>query len=222
MDIFVMSYACISIILLLLWDRLRSPGLLWVAGFLGGFAAFSKVEGSLYLGIIYLISFILLSKPFTSIKVFTANSLKFITPSLTIFAYVQAFRVINNIHFNKRAKVFFDVNLMENFNNFIGKLFISVFLSGDWNILFLIFMISFFYLSKSKHQKHLKLILLTIGLFTSLLTGLATLTGSSIWLGGIEWYQVLPRLLLHFFPFIPLFIVLAHAPLKGNLISCKS
>lgn len=218
MDLFAMYYTCASVLLLLLWYRQRSLGLLFIAGAFAGFTAYSKVEGALYLGLICLFMLFMLIKYFRSIRDFIQSGIAFLTPALVTFAFIQIHRMANGIQYNKRAKLFLDTSVISKFTDFLNNLFKALFLSGDWNILILLFIMSLVTLRKPDTRPETKMVFLLVAMFFGLLTALATFTGSSMWLGGEVWYQVLPRLLLHFFPLTPLFIILAQSPSKNGQV----
>jgi len=211
-EIFLMYYNCTSIILLLLWNRHKNDTWLILAALFSGFTTFVKLEGTSYLLIHTCLLLLILFKNNT----LTLNN-KF--KKLLIFAipsYLLCLPFhIYKIHLNLSGMAD-RTNLVASWGHFqripgiLYDFFWNIFLSGNWNITWIILLISL--ISYKKKARNLnESALLLFSLFMFFITYLVLLTFTS---ALIDNPTTLSRVFIHFFPLCPLLIIQLNYPLS--------
>jgi len=83
-------------------------------------------------------------------------------------------------------------------------------LSGNWHIIWFLYILSLFYLQKNKNTFELILLGTTVSLYFLTYFLLALTTGLYNFILGIDLSGVLPRILLHVYPLSVFFIAVVH------------
>ncbi|MCK5180644.1 MAG: glycosyltransferase family 39 protein, partial [Candidatus Omnitrophica bacterium] len=97
-DFFLMYFNCITIMLLLFFNENRVSAFLILAGLFAGFASFTKLEGTAFLGV-YLVLFALInfSSKLFSKKEKLINTIKFCVPSIGMAVLFHAYKIWHNV-----------------------------------------------------------------------------------------------------------------------------
>lgn len=217
-DFFLMYFNSIAVILLLEWHRIRNHALLILAGLFAGLATFTKLEGTSFL-LIYLI--LLAAMNFFQAQANpgkkTASLLGFALPSVGIGAVFHVYKFLNHVGeegagiVNKTgidfsaAKIQLIPEMMQSFTN-------DLFYSGNWNIVWLIAVLSCVQIAGKWKDSLVRCTLLSIILFFGLYAGVALLTVNYVWIAGEFHATALSRLFLHFYPLAVVGIVLLNFP----------
>ncbi|MCK5083323.1 MAG: hypothetical protein KAR31_10490 [Candidatus Omnitrophica bacterium] len=213
-DFFLMYFNCITIMLLLFFNENRVSAFLILAGLFAGFASFTKLEGTAFLGI-YLVLFALIN--FSS-KVFSGkekliNTIKFCVPSIGISVIFHAYKIWHNVlkeGSSTTDKTNFELTWekISLIPQILIKIFQNLFLSGNWNVIWFLAFLSLTHFTKKRKHIEARLILLSLILFFGLYIAIAVLTTNYIWIAGAKSFTTLSRLILHFFPLSGLLIIL--------------
>lgn len=212
-DLFLMYYNCITIMLLILWSTNKKTSFLLTASFFAGFASFTKLEGSAFI-LIYLILFVLICcLNRYSFKETLKNSMTLSIPALTICLSFHIYKFFTNnlidgiADCNKTGLVLNFEQLLK-FPKVIYAFYLNMFLSGNWNIVWLIACISLLLWDYKKRNREAVLVLVSIFLFLGLYSVMALFTSNYNWIAGPKRITTLSRLILHFYPLAPILIVL--------------
>lgn len=205
-DLTMMYYNCTTIILMLLWNRKKEDGLLILASLFAGFTTFVKLEGTGYLvNYTLLLLFILWKEKTLQLENKIEKFLKFALPSYGICLLYQGYKFSLNISaLHGRLKPVVDPGQLLRAPVIFKEFTANLFLSGNWNLLWFILLISFVInSSKTKHQQEIKLLSLTLAIFFGVYLIIPVLTSNLI-----DHPTLLSRVLLHFFPLSVLLIIL--------------
>lgn len=205
-DLTMMYYNCTTIILMLLWNRKKDDGLLILTSLFAGFTTFVKLEGTGYLAnYTLLLLFILWKEKTLRMGSKIEKFFKFALPSYGICLLYQGYKFSLNIAaLHGRLKPVINPDQLLRVPVIFREFASNLFLSGNWNLLWFILLISFVVnFSKIKYQHEIKLLSLTLAIFFGVYLILPMLTSTLI-----DHPTLLSRVLLHFFPLSVLLIVL--------------
>ena len=212
-DLFLMYYNCITIMMLILWSSSKKTSFLITAAFFAGFASFTKLEGSSFI-VIYIILFIMISFfNKTSFKENIKNTLALLIPSLTICLSFHIYKFFTNnlidgtADCDKTALVLGLGQLLK-LPKVIHAFYLNMFLSGNWNIVWMIACVSILLWDYKKKNREAFLVLVSIFLFIGLYSAIALFTSNYPWIAGDKRVTTLSRLILHFYPLAPILIIL--------------
>jgi len=220
-DFPLMFYTCSTIILLLLWDRQKEDAWLWLAGLFAGMTTFVKSEGTLYAGIpLMLVAGLLFCRRDKSPRKRIGAFLKFFTPALALGLPYFLFRALwlapqivvtdkVDVNFNV-AQVALQVSA-ETWHRIgvvaaaLGKNF---FLSGNWNVLWLVLIVSF--LRARRLSRQTKLLAVSLFMYFFMFISGYIFTQYYFWIAS-SGVPLLSRQILHVFPLVVFLIVLLNA-----------
>lgn len=209
MDLTLMFYNCAVIMLLLLWKQKNEPGLFMVAGLFSGFGTFVKEEGIAY-SVIHVVFLFLLTRKDTSWHTLKRNLTQFFVISLGICAVFQIFRMSLDLAILERTHVVLGIETLERFAVIIKALGRVLFLSGNWNIVWIVLLVSLSNFAE-KDCRDAGRVFQALGLFFGLYILLFLLTPVYDWISVGQTDGTLCRLILHFFPLAPILIVFLNA-----------
>ena len=174
-----------------------------------GIGALVKSEATGYLFIYFVIFFIgmLIKKEAQTIGRFS-QWLKFIFISLGILALFHICRNAVNLAPDNRLQWIWDGKFIYRTIQFGRSLWEVLFWDWSWNIVWLISLVSFLNYKKIAKNFEIQILLLALVMFFGYYLILNAVTNYFYVLGGSESYQVLSRVVLHFFPLAPLLIIL--------------
>jgi len=225
-DFFLMYFNCTTIMLLLFWNQNKDSPFLILAALFAGFATFTKLEGTAFLGI-YSILFLILnfSPKLTTLKEKLINSAKFFLPSFGICLTYHAYKIWHNVlkegsGIVDKTKLDFTWDKLNLVLGILGGFFNNMIFSGNWNIVWFVALLSLIQFKGMKTNNEGKLVFLSLLLFFGLYFFVALLTVNYVWIAGIQSSTTLSRLILHFYPLSVLLIILLNYPkfsAKGNL-----
>ncbi len=202
-------------LLFLLAQREKEDGFLILAGLFAGFSTHTKLEA---LGYVALNSFLLIYLLTTQDKnpffIKIKRFLKFIIPAGIIYLLYVCTRIHYQIPTAEdRFICDFTANSFSRIPIIFSTMIENIFFSGNWNILWLLLLASFL-----KNQKKLatcfetRLLTLALCSYFLLYFAISFLTPNFASISGPESPTVLSRVILHFFPLVPLLIVLLNSP----------
>lgn len=209
-DIFLMYYNLAAILILFTGYARGDDRFFILAGLFAGFAVFTKVEAVGYLFINSLAFLYLLSKMRTCcLRDKTMKLLKFIVPGIGVYLFFHLYKVFHYIGLNQeRFRFDFTWRSLARIRIIFERFMENLFLSGNWNILWFLLVISLF-ACRAKFVKSLpaKFFILILFLYFGFYFVIALFTQNFISIAGSHTYTVLSRLILHFFPLCPLAII---------------
>jgi len=213
-DFFMMYFNCITIMLLIYWSQNKENSFLILAALFAGFATFTKLEGTAFLGI-YSVLFCVINFPS---RIFTfkdklINSAKFFLPSFGICLTYYIYKMWHNVlieggGINDKTKLDFTWEKLSLIPEILESFFQNLMFSGNWNIIWLVALLSLIQLRGKRRNTEGMLILLSLLLFFGLYFFVALLTVNYAWIAGVKSTTTLSRLILHFYPLSVLLIVL--------------
>lgn len=210
-DIVMSYYACVSIILLLIWNKHAHTGILALASLFTGFVTFTKLEGTGYIFILYVL-FILILTCKKSLNL--AAKLKYLNiyliPSFSIFIVFHLYKnLIGVASLEQRTKLLNPDEILFRFKTTYLVFMENLFLTGNWNLVWFLLLISVVLRPKVlENRKETFLMGLTLLMFFGLYFLICTFTISFNHIAGVSSPTVLSRIILHFFPLAPILIVL--------------
>jgi len=214
-DFYMLYYNCTTIILLILWGKLKNDNLLLLAALFSGFTTFTKLEGTGYLFIhTFLTCFILWNDSNNTLRKKWKKFLKFIIPSYSICLLYHFYKsTIALEKLSGRTKFVFTLEHLNRIPIILKEFSGNLFFTGNWNLIWLILIFSLLsHTKKIKTRTETRLLLLTLLMFFSLYFSIALFTSSFISIAGAESPTVLSRVFLHFFPLAPLLIITLNYP----------
>jgi len=232
-DAIMLYYFCSSIILILLWHRTRNGNILWVASLIAGMMTFNKLEGVGYLLIHSFILMILIYRDHLSLlknKIF--NFLRYALPSVTIFLFYQIYLTLavipstdlytnNNLNAHLQTMKFqFSIMHLQQMWTIFERMLQNLFLTNNWNIIWLILMISLINWQKVKNSIESKYLLLTLVLSTLMLLFGYSFTQHYHWAANTN--TVISRGILVNLPLATMLIILINCSKLPTSVSKKS
>ena len=214
-DFFLLYYNCTTIILILLFRILpHTNALLLLAGLFGGFTSFVKVEGTFYLLIHTIVLLVVLfTQNAFSFKEKLKKVIFFIIPSYSICGFYHLFRILSGISIEEKGQFLWPQEIFSKVLIFFTTVIQNLFLTGNWNLLWVLFFLSLLKRDRIKRLVEVRLLLLALLLSFGFLSFLALFTASFIWIAGSQAATTLPRMTLHFLPLVIMVIVLLNCPL---------
>ena len=211
-DIVMMFYFCGSILLLLLWHKMKNNNLLVISSLFLGFASFVKLEGVLYLCIgLSVLSFADITKSELKPSRKWLYLLKISIIPIIIFLFYYIYKIIIGAKgYMQDHHIAWSANIPLRMINLINGFGEELLLSGNWHIIWFLYILSLFYLQKNKNTFELILLGTTVSLYFLTYFLLALTTGLYNFILGIDLSGVLPRILLHVYPLSVFFIAVVH------------
>lgn len=221
-DFTLLYYNYTTIILLLFWSKKKENQYLLLASFFAGIGSFVKLEGTGYLFIHMLLLVIILAheRAMRFLEKFKAL-LKFLLPSLAVCLFFHIYRYLaltksassNNLSFNLYTLgLDHAANYIERLMVVFVKIAQNLFFSNNWNILWLILVVSLLRFDRRDISFEIKLLYWALVLFAAIYIPAYTLTQHYYWIAQTE--TVLSRCILHIFPIVPTLIILINFPKK--------
>ena len=207
-DITMMSYNCAAVYLIIIWFSRQKDCLLILAGLLAGFGTFTKLEGNghLLIHLIILIAMLILSKGQWRQRVM--QLLKFAIPAVLPVVFYLYVKTSHGVIAAERAGVGFELDYLARIIPILIAFVKYTIFYDQWNVLYMVFVLSLFNLYRQKHQVQTYWMLLSLLLFFGLIFGVLMFTENYDLVIGIYEEVNLPRLFLHFFPLITSVIIL--------------
>lgn len=222
-DLTLLYYNFTTIVLLLLWHKETANALLILASLFAGLTSFTKVEGAGYLFIhTILLIMILRHRQNSSVLEKFKNFIKFCIPSFSICLFFHIYKYLTTTPgptsgdpsqeaFDLyRLKLGLHPNIFPKLGVVLERIFDNLFFTNNWNMVWFIFFLSCFNIKKRFFSLEIKLLLTAIALFFGTYIFGYTFTQHYYWIA--ETHTVLSRCILHFFPLIPLLIILINFP----------
>lgn len=215
-DFTVMTYNTWVIIALVFWFQQNEDKWLFLAGLASGFASFSKLEGSFYIVIHLILIFFLLAQRRPPLQHLRPVFFKFFMPSVGIVLFYVLYLKFNvGISPPSGVSTRIDLNLGHIDFAFsriqflrapfvLRRILENLFMSGNWSLLGALFLLSCFRPRKTWHWS-IKMLGLGLLLFLFIDFVAYTFTQYHYW---IRVDTTLSRTLLHFYPLIPMLIIL--------------
>jgi hypothetical protein len=207
--IFLLYYNITPILLLILWHKERRDGLLLLAGLLAGFGTFTKLEADGHCVIYAVLLWFILKHLKLDPKERVQKFIKFLLPVLALFLFFFTVQRSLNLPFMEGRTVFSNnINYIDRLIQIIHKLIENLFCSNNWNILWFLLLISLIRnVRKIKECFITRILLLGLAMYLCLYIAIGLLTNA---------YELLfsqfnlSRTLLHFFPLVPILIILTN------------
>ncbi len=218
-DFTLMYYNCVTIILLTLWNCQKEDAYLVMAGLFSGFTTFSKMEGMIYLllHVIILIFILVKINPYSFL-----NSLrklcKFGIPSFGIYFIYFFYKFFTKAHLVKQGtEISLSWDNLNRIPTIIYKFLENLFLTGNWNLIWVLFLLSIINPHKVKQRAAITIPLFTLAIFGVSFFLFFLLTPYFEWISvpGKE-DALLSRIILHCFPLSTILIILLNSPSQEN------
>lgn len=206
-DLLLLLYNCSTVFFLLLWKDDSDHAFLILAALFCGFGTFTKLEGGAYMIIHFILLFIILTqkKSLSISKKFYAF-LQFAVTSMTIFGTYHFYKQLTGVTLNEKAKIAMDVNLLERFLNIGEIIYNNIFFTANWNLTWFLLVASVILRGSSiKKSFIIKVFLLLLFLYFCLYIAVGLVSQSYHEI--ISAYTI-SRLILHFYPLVPILIIL--------------
>lgn len=204
--------------LLLFWNQNKASPFLILAALFAGFATFTKLEGTAFLGI-YLALFCVINFPskILTMKEKLINCARFFLPSLGICLTYHIYKLWHNVlkegtGTQDKTGLDFTWEKLTFVPQILESFFRNMMFSGNWSIIWLIAILSLIQLREKRRSGEGKLILLSLLLFFGLYFFVALFTANYVWIAGAKSVTTLSRLILHFYPLSVLLIILLNYP----------
>lgn len=211
-DFTMLYFHCTTILLLLIWHKLQDDSFLLLAGLWAGFTTFIKLEGTMYLMMQTILFFMICHQ---NKKFHFKHNLAFLLPGYGIYAFYQIYKSLRGLSTATQIQRFhfdFAWENLERIPLFIHTVAENLFLSGNWNFVWVLLFLSLLRGGKIRQLSEVKLNLISLAVFFVFYFSLALLTPNFISIIGIESPTVLSRIILHTFPLATTALVLILAP----------
>ena len=212
-DIFLMYYNVSAIIFLFLRYNKNNDRFFIFAGINAGFATFTKLEavGYLFLQALALLGLLSCTKR-RGLRKKANQFLKFIVPGLGIYLIYAFYKQMHHIRLGQnRFSLEITARNFQRVGPITQRFFEELFLSGNWNILWFILIIS---LVVHRARVMRSILAIYVGGVLFLYLGfyfiVALATPNFVSIAGSHSYTVLSRIILHFFPLCVLGIIFAN------------
>lgn len=208
-DLFLAYYTCTAVLLLVLWFEKKHIPFLLLAGIMTGLGTFTKLEGVLYMVVLLALTGCLVGVDTTC---GLARKLKtylfFGVPCTGIFLLYYVYKMSHGIS----TVDYIDPQYLDSLTKFkrsLSRFSEVVFLTANWNIFWGWLIVSLlFNVRIVAFHKNIQILLSAVFLFLAAHFTLSLLLGiSSNMLAPVT----MPRLILHFFPLVPLLIILINS-----------
>lgn len=213
-DLVQMYYVCTALMLIILWVSENNDFFLVLSSLFSGFSTFIKLEGTAYLILLtFIFAFALVQKKGLTKKDVINKSLKYIIPSYGIMLFYSFYKILISVPQGEKVQVNFTLNNLMRIPSILFSFWNDLFFSGNWNILWMILVISILCnWRKILRYEPVRLLSTALLAFFGLYFLNALLTTNYIWISGAKHGSTLPRLILHFFPVCPMLITLLNVP----------
>lgn len=226
-DVTMMFYNCTSILLIILWYREKQIMYLILGALFSGMTSFIKLEGFGYLGIhnflvcmlMFHIKFLNIKEKIKSIAIFGAvsyglYSLYYFYKNLYILPFVPP-EIVNPDHFNlSQLNLNLSSDTLFRIKIVLRRYISNLFLSGNWSLVWLIFLISILHIPRKKISLEIKALFFVLGVFFTIYLFSYIFTQHYLWVAFKD--DVLSRSLLHIFPIITILIPLLNIADEEN------
>ncbi len=214
-DFYQMYYNYVTIFLILIWTRVKTNGLLVLISLFAGLSAFTKIEGLGYLMLHLILLLIILTSQKQEGRILKIKRfLMFALPSLSLYFLYFLYKWHVQIPWEERTHLILTIECFQRIPQVLFYMFANLFLSGNWNILWFILLVSLFNLPNTQRKPEIGWMFFVLILFLGYYFGLGVFTNHFPYIGDKPSAQVLSRILLHQFPVCPFLIALLNYP--GN------
>jgi hypothetical protein len=202
-----MYFNCVTIMLLIFWNQNKCNSFLVLAALLAGFTTFTKLEGTGYLFIHALLVLLILWRDKTfafpeKIKKF----LMFVVPGSLLCLPFHVYKLSVGITaMSGRMNLAMTQEHSARLPALIADFASNLFLSGNWNIIWLLLLVSVLCHYK-KFWRSIEIKLLAFPLMMFFLIYFTVLTLTSTQMVNVS-FGLLSRVILHFFPLSVLLII---------------
>ena len=222
-DFTLLYYNFTTITLLLLWREKKENLYLILAAFFAGVTSFVKLEGSGYLAIHTLLLTVILAHEHPMVlskklKIF----LKFFIPGFSVCLSFHVYQYLAQAGALSHDALSFNlyhlglapaVDYVGRLRTVLEKIIQNLFFSNNWNILWLILVVSLLRLERKNISFEIKLLSWALVAFAAIYIPAYTLTQHYFWIAQTE--ASLSRCILHIFPLVPVLIILINYPKKN-------
>lgn len=227
-DVTLMYYINISLLLLVLWVKDNCYGKLVLAGIMAGLATSVKLDATGYILVLSLILIVILLNNKSKMKQKIKDFLIFTTPSFFILLFFNIYKMFvvepqvpqitgEKLSFDLYSvKLKLDIEFLVRFKTVMARIFDNLFMSGNWNIIWLLFLISLLNLRKRWNSFEIKLLLIALIAFFGLQAAGYTFTQYYYWISDTN--TSLSRHLLCHFPVVVVLIVLLNGQNKNHTL----
>jgi len=226
-DVTMMFYNCTSILLIILWYKEKQIMYLLLGALFSGFTSFVKLEGLGYLAIHNLLVCLLMSQAnhldlkekvkYTALFGmigFSIYLLFMFYKNLYILPFVPL-EMVNPEHFNlSQLNLNLSSDTLFRIKIVLRRYVSNLFLSGNWSLVWLIFLISLIHISKKIISIEIKALFFVLGSFFSIYLFSYIFTQHYIWVAFKE--DVMSRSILHIFPIVTILIPLLNTAEEAN------
>jgi hypothetical protein len=214
---------------MLFWRRYRLSGWLIISGLFAGFGSFTKLEGVGYVGIhLIVLMLMLVSEKALSLRQKFSSLMQFLIPSMSITGFYMWYKWrmleravslqeeplsygfdLNGIHWEISAQIWerLPVIAIAYGNN--------LFHSGNWNIIWFLFILSLSALFRNPPRKEAYFLLIGIFCYFAIYVAAFLLTQHYQWIAQTD--EALSRIILQYLPWVTTMIVLVNAPILYDL-----
>lgn len=217
-DFTLMYFNCATLMLLLIWRKSGTFGYLLTAALFSGISTFVKLEGTSFLIIHYLLALIIIKDlPSLSTQQKIKHFLTFAIPGAFICFSFLAYKFFvgatkEGVGIVNKTGIEFSLAKIQLIPQIVESFAQNLFLSGNWNVIWLALFISLTLFSSKKKNAETRMTLLALGLYFTMYFLVALFTMNYTWIAGENNSTTLSRLILHFFPLAVLLIILLNYP----------
>jgi len=221
-DFTLLFFNISAILLLLLWQEEKSGIYLISSSLFSGLSSFTKLEGGGYLLIHIILLTAILSRSQAPLREKSKSFLRFCIPAVGIFLLFHIYKYFSSgvsAALPPQAQESLDIyslridlsgKLLARFGIVVNRFLYNLFLTNNWNIIWLMLLFSLLKIKKKACSFEVKLLFLALLLFFSIYLAGYVLTQHYYWVAETE--TVLSRSLLHFFPLAPILVILINFP----------
>lgn len=222
-----MYYINIALCLLILWHKDKCPSKLFLAGVMAGVSTSVKLDATGYALVLTLVLlFILFSTNSTTLNQKIKEFFIFTIPCYSILIFFNIYKILvvvprapqpigDKMNFDLYSiKLQFGLVTISRFKTVMINVFENLFMSGNWNIIWLIFLISTLNLRKQSKSFEIKILFVALITYFGLQTAGYTFTQYYYWIADTN--TSLSRHLLSHYPVVVALIVFLNGQEKNH------
>lgn len=213
-DFTMMYFNCATLMLLVLWHASGNLSYLKLSSLMAGLGTFVKMEGTAYLLIHIFIFMIINSSQASCTRQQKIKNLRlFIVPAVGICLMFHLHKIIcyawlKGIALTEKTRIDFYWGKILLVPHMIKVFLCNIFLTGNWNLVWLLTAPSFFRLRRKNQNQAAAIVKTALISYITLYFGVGFLTENYVWIFGESNITGASRLILHYFPLAVLVIVL--------------